>query len=85
MTLGCYVAQGWAQDETVDVAGESEIEPPVEQRVICRKVVVTGTHFKKRVCRTQAMIDQEAEDAKQFMIDAARYVDALQIKEAIRR
>ena len=59
-----------------DAKSELIVEPTADQRVICKRVRVTGTHFKRRVCQTQAAIDLAKKEAKRFMDDAVRYEQA---------
>ena len=63
--LCCYASGTWAADPK----DHPIIKPTREEQVVCHRERVTGTHFRVRVCRTQAMIDQERADAKQFMRD----------------
>lgn len=55
---------------------EPVVEPAPDQRVICKRIKVTGTHFRQRVCRTQTEIDEAQKDAKRFTDDAVRYEQA---------
>ncbi len=67
-----------------DAGDEPQIEPPTPERsVVCKKVRVTGSHFKKRVCRTRATIDQERADANRFMNNAARYEEAVRMNDRL--
>ena len=61
------------------------IVPPPDKIIVCKRVRVTGTHFKKRVCRTKAMMDQDHANAKKFMDDAMRYESAVQMNERLGR
>ena len=74
-----------ASASAADPGDKSSIEPPDKQLVICKKTRITGSHLKKRICRTQVEIDQEQEDAKRFMRNATRYEDAVRTNESLGR
>ena len=71
--LCCYITQVWAANGEDNTA----VKPALEQRVVCKREKVTGSHFKKRVCRTQAEIDEAKKDAKRFVDESRRYQEAV--------
>ena len=68
----CYITQAWG----AEAESKPAVEPVPEQRVICKRERVTGSHFRQRVCRTVVEIDEAEKDAKRFMDDAIRYEQA---------
>ena len=59
VTAGCASQQSMdsdtpaASEESVDVAANSESENDPNE-VICRREMVTGTNFRRRICLTRA-------------------------------
>jgi hypothetical protein len=53
-----------------------------ENRVVCRRLPVTGTHFKRKICKTAATWQAEAEAAREFMQSLERGQDVEQIRAA---
>ena len=53
-----------------------------ENRVVCRRLPVTGTHFKRKICKTAATWQAEAEAAREFMRSLERGQDVEQIRAA---
>jgi hypothetical protein len=43
-----------------------------DQRLVCRRERQTGSHMKRRVCRTVAQIEAEREDAAEFIRNSNR-------------
>ncbi len=57
--------------------GEPSADPaPEEVRVICRRERVTGTHFRRRVCRTPEQIEQDRQGVAEYMEEARRIEEA---------
>lgn len=52
---------------------------PPEPKLICRREAVTGTHVKKRVCRTEEQMAREEADAARQLKRAQdyRYAESL--------
>ena len=55
-----------SQEEKVAIYNSQEEE---KNQVICRRVVVTGSHRKRTVCRTIEQIQQEQDDARRTIQD----------------
>jgi TolA-binding protein len=55
-----------SQEEKVAIYNSQEEE---KNQVICRRVVVTGSHRKRTVCRTIEQIQQEQDDARRSIQD----------------
>lgn len=73
IALCVCTTQTWASED----AKLPQVEPPGRhQEVICRKERVLGTHFRRRVCRTRAQIDQDREHARRRMQEGDRYNQA---------
>lgn len=53
------------------VAIHNETAKP-EDRVVCRRQVVTGSHRKKMVCRTSGQIRQDQDAAAELLRDTVR-------------
>ncbi len=52
------------KDDKVSVYNEGKSD---DQQMICRKVAVTGSHRKKRVCRTVAQRRLDSENAREAL------------------
>ena len=67
MILPCLVAlataavatTAWSDDTTTTVTD------PAKTKVVCKKEAVMGTRIPQRVCKTQAQIDADKENAKE--------------------
>jgi hypothetical protein len=55
-----------SQEEKMAIYNSQEEE---KNQVICRRVVVTGSHRKRTVCRTIEQIRQEQDDARRTLQD----------------
>jgi predicted secreted protein len=51
-------------------------EPVRPQRVVCRREAVTGSHFKRRVCRTESQIHQDRVEARDELERMQAFRDA---------
>ena len=50
-----------------------------ENRRVCRRLPVTGTHFKRRICKTAAAWEAEAEAAREYAQKLERGQDVEQV------
>ena len=75
VVLGCCSMPAWAGAEGGSTADKfAEI-------IVCKKVRKTGSHFKIRVCKTHAQIDQESEDAREFALEADRMAREIRLDQ----
>jgi hypothetical protein len=51
-------ATAWSDDTTV-------VTDPAKTKVVCKKEQVMGSRIPKRVCKTQAQMDADKENAKE--------------------
>jgi hypothetical protein len=51
-------ATAWSDDTTA-------VTDPAKSKVVCKKEQVMGSRIPKRVCKTQAQMDADRENAKQ--------------------
>lgn len=58
-------------------------EPVRPERVVCRREAVTGSHFKRRVCRTESQIQRDRIDARHELDQMQAHRDAEIRREAI--
>ena len=66
MTLPCLVALTIAAMATAAASDYKHVvTDPVETKVVCKKQYVMGTRIPKRVCKTQAQIDTDRQNAKE--------------------
>ena len=63
--LGCNSTKNSEQQ----VAGNSN------DRVICESVASVGSHMKRRVCKSQAQKEKEAEEAQRYLRQERRVVN----------
>ena len=67
------------QADTTVSASEQLDKALDENRRVCRRIPVTGTHFKRRICKTAAAWEAEAEAAREFVEKLERGQDVEQI------
>lgn len=60
-----------ADEATAEADNDKEVAELDEDRVICKRTIVTGSRFKKNICRTWA-------EWKQIEDESSRSVDTLQ-------
>jgi hypothetical protein len=68
-TVNAYAESEQAKEAALDQAADAhnaQIADPQEQ-VVCEWEAQTGTRIKKKVCRTQSVIEQERKDARRFI------------------
>lgn len=53
----------------VDAAAAKSLEGKTEERVICKRRVVTGSNRKQKICTTQSQIDSDRRDAERVIRD----------------
>jgi len=82
--LGCFAASILNADTTKKPTAEKRVETPAgnEVQVICRKEHVLGSHFKRRVCRTRQMIEQDKRDVTQYSQELDRMRDAERMSQS---
>jgi len=56
-------------DETSESTsrGSSPITVPPAEKVVCTYERVTGSHFRKRICRTESQIEADADAARRLL------------------
>lgn len=59
--------------------------PVRPERLVCRREPVTGSHFKRRVCRTESQIRQDRAEAREELERMQAFRDAEIRMEAINR
>ena len=69
----CCTSEAAGETEKTDAHGIYVPSPKLEERVVCRKETVVGSHMKRRVCRTQTLLDQQNEDAREIVRDLDLY------------
>ena len=75
----CWATPTWGSE--AEPAGVPQAEVPAKKsEVVCRRERVLGTHFKKRVCRTRAQIDEDQKNAQRHAREADRYHDATRVQ-----
>jgi len=57
-----------ASDEPARVRAEQSKQDD-SSRLICTREVVTGSNMKRKVCRTRAQIEQQAQSSQEAMSD----------------
>ena len=71
-----------AQADDVESAANAAAKPDRAldpNRRVCRHLPVTGTHFKRRICKTAAQWQAEAEAARNFAQQLERGQDVEQV------
>jgi len=56
----------------VDQSASRSLEGKTDDRVICKRRVVTGSNRKEKVCTTQAQIDRDRADADRIMRESEK-------------
>ncbi|UCC14476.1 MAG: hypothetical protein JSW21_00435 [Gammaproteobacteria bacterium] len=59
-----------AMTEEEKVAAYNESMSQDRDEIVCRRVQVTGSHFKQTVCKTRAEMEQERQDAQDAIMRA---------------
>ena len=72
LVLGACALPASAKDDAPDAAG-AQTSTKDKDEMVCRRVRVTGSHFKQRVCRTRGQMEAEREAAQR---QAQRYNEA---------
>lgn len=73
MTLVCLLGiTAPALAPAQENAAEPEQAAEADEGVICRRVIVTGSHRRVRVCTTQAERDAARDASREFMQDNVR-------------
>jgi hypothetical protein len=75
------VLNGFTPLLRADEVPPTGVSKPEDERLICKRERVTGTNFKRRVCRTRAQI----EAARRKSLEFANELDQLQRDEQIRQ
>jgi hypothetical protein len=57
-----------AMTEEEKVAAYNDSMSKERDEIVCRRVQVTGSHFKQTVCRTRAEMEQESRDAQEAIM-----------------
>lgn len=79
MVLCCLWLPGISAAQTPAETGD--VQAPVasaetskvkKDRVVCKRVKVTGTHFRKRICRKQSVWQQIERDSQRAMDELTR-------------
>lgn len=60
-----------------DLAAENSISGTDSDELICRREVVTGTNFRRRVCMTRAERDTRREESQEEMLERRSAVRGL--------
>lgn len=82
MTLALVlVLNGFAPSLRAAEVPPASLSKTEDQRLICKRERVTGTNFKRRVCRTRAQI----EAARHKSLEFANELDQLQRDEQLRQ
>ena len=56
----------------VDKSAAKSLEGKTEDRVICKRRVVTGSNRKQKICTTQSQIDRDRADAERTMRESEK-------------
>ena len=72
----CCESEAAAETKKTDAHGIYVPSPKLQERVVCRKESVVGSHMKQRVCRTQTLLNRQNEDAREIVRDLDLYRDA---------
>ena len=82
--LGCLAVPNLTADTTKTTTEAKSVETPAskEVQVVCRKEHVLGSHFKRRVCRTRQMIEQDKRDVAQYTQELQRMRDAERLSQS---
>ena len=73
VSSGCATTTGSTTDEPVVAeaatsGGEAAVEEQEEEPdIVCRRVAVTGSRIKKKVCTTRAQREEMRKGAREFM------------------
>ncbi|KAA3650967.1 MAG: hypothetical protein DWP95_00865 [Proteobacteria bacterium] len=51
----------------VDDSASRSLEGKTEDKVVCKRRIVTGSHRKEKICTTQAQLDRERAAAEKVM------------------
>lgn len=54
---------------------EQQVAENPNDRVICESVASVGSHMKRRVCKSQAQKEKEAEEAQRYLRQERRVVN----------
>lgn len=57
-----------AMTEEEKVAAYNDSMTKERNEIVCRRVQVTGSHFKQTVCKTRAEMAQESQDAQEAIM-----------------
>ena len=75
LVLFVYATAAWGEDGSMQAPGA--VKDKHDQEVVCRRVRVTGTHFKQRVCKTRGQMKAEREAARRTMEARDRYNETI--------
>jgi predicted secreted protein len=57
-------------------------KPVREERVVCTRETITGSHFKRKVCRTESQMQRDRTNARLEMEQMRAYQDAEMRRQA---
>lgn len=57
-------------------------KPVREERVVCTRETITGSHFKRKVCRTESQMQRDRVNARREMDAMRDYQDAEMRRQA---